>query len=474
MDGKNDTKGLNIKMEQQHTQENPLGVLPISDLLLKFTIPSIIAMLTSALYNIVDQLFIGNSVGELGNAATNIAFPLTTCCISIALLFGIGGASAFNLAKGRGEEEDAAHYMGNAISGILICGCILLVIVQLFLTPMIRFFGAPESIMGYAKTYIGITSLGFPMLILSSGGGHLIRADGSPNFSMMCNITGAVINTILDALFIFKFDMGMAGAAWATVIGQYVSGIMAICYLCHCKTVSLKKSHFKPQKQYFTRVMSLGAAPCSNQIAMMVVQLVMNKSLTYYGAMSSYGEEIPLACAGVVTKVGQVFFSFVIGISQGLQPIISYNYGARNYQRVKKAYFLSAACGFAISLVAFSVFQIFPEPIIKLFGNGSAEYIAFSVSYFRVFLFFTFINFIQPITSNCFTAIGKPKMGMFLSLTRQILFLLPLILVLPLFIGIDGILYAGPIADGTAAVVAALMIFREFKRPEYKTENELA
>lgn len=449
-----------MEREKQMEKANPLGELSIPKLLLKFTVPSIIAMLTSALYNIVDQFFIGNSVGELGNAATNIAFPLTTCCLSIALLFGIGGASAFNLAKGRGEE-DAVYYMGNAITSMVSLGVILLVVTQIFLTPMLVFFGTPGSVMEYAKSYVRITSLGFPMMILATGGGHLIRADGSPNFTMILNLTGAVINTILDALFVFGFQWGMEGAAAATIIGQYISGILAILYLSHCKTVTLRKENLKIQKKYILTVASLGAAPCSNQLAMMVVQLVMNKSLTYYGSISRFGEEIPLACAGIIAKVNQVYFSFVIGMSQGMQPIASFNYGAKKYQRVKNVYLTSISCGFGISLLAFLVFQIFPGSIIGLFGEGSGEYVAFAVSYFRIFLFFTFVNFLQPISSNFFTAIGKPKKGMFLSLTRQILFLLPLIVILPLFMGIDGILYAGPVADATAAVVSGLMIGRE-------------
>lgn len=449
-----------MEREKQMEKANPLGELSIPKLLLKFTVPSIIAMLTSALYNIVDQFFIGNSVGELGNAATNIAFPLTTCCLSIALLFGIGGASAFNLAKGRGEE-DAVYYMGNAITSMVSLGVILLVVTQIFLTPMLVFFGTPDSVMEYAKSYVRITSLGFPMMILATGGGHLIRADGSPNFTMILNLTGAVINTILDALFVFGFRWGMEGAAAATIIGQYISGMLAILYLSRCKTVTLRKENLKIQKKYILTVASLGGAPCSNQLAMMVVQLVMNKSLTYYGSISRFGEEIPLACAGIIAKVNQVYFSFVIGMSQGMQPIASFNYGAKKYHRVKNVYLTSISCGFGISLLAFLVFQIFPEPIIGLFGEGSGEYVAFAVSYFRIFLFFTFVNFMQPISSNFFTAIGKPKKGMFLSLTRQILFLLPLIVILPLFMGIDGILYAGPVADATAAVVSGLMIGRE-------------
>ena len=453
-------------------QQNPLGVLPVRKLLMKFAVPSIIAMLTSALYNIVDQFFIGHSVGELGNAATNIAFPLTISSVAIALLFGIGGASAFNLAMGQGEKEEAVGYMGTALSGMGVCGFVLLLITQLFLRPMLGFFGTPADVMDYASVYVRITSIGFPMLILSTGGGHLIRADGSPQFSMLCNLTGAIINTILDALFVFGFHMGMAGAAWATIIGQFVAGFMALYYLAHCKTVTLKVSDLKPKKSSLKRVTSLGAAPCSNQLAMMIVQIVMNKSLTHYGALSSYGEAIPLACAGIISKVNQVYFSFIIGISQGLQPIISFNYGAEKYPRVRKAYLLASGVGLILSVCAFVLFQTIPKQIIALFGNGSPEYVAFAVDYFRIFLFFTFLNFIQPITSNCFTAIGKPARGMFLSLTRQILFLLPLILILPLFWGLDGILFAGPIADGTAGVVSAWMIGKELRQEKYRVSGK--
>ncbi len=447
---------------------NPLGTEPISKLLKSFAVPSIIAMLVSALYNIVDQFFIGRSIGELGNAATNIAFPLSISCVSIALLFGIGGASTFNLAMGKGEREEAVYYIGNAAVMLFGCGVILCLITQIFLTPMLIFFGAPADVLGYAKTYTRITSIGFPFLILATGGGHLIRADGSPKFTMVCNLTGAVINTILDALFVFGFHMGMAGAAIATIIGQIISGTMALYYLRNYKTATIKKEHLVIQRKYCGRIVSLGAAPCSNQLAMMVVQIVMNKSLTYYGALSSYGQAIPLASVGIITKVNQVFFSFIIGLSQGLQPIVSYNYGAQKFVRVKSAYIRAISYGFGLALIAFLMFQIFPRQIISVFGDGSEGYYRFAVSYFRIFLLFTFLNFLQPISSNFFTAIGKPKKGIFLSFTRQILFLLPLILILPLLIGIDGILYAGPIADFTAGVVAIMMIIKEFKNKHYR------
>ena len=429
-------------------------------------------MLVGSLYNIVDQFFIGRSVGELGNAATNIAFPLTISCIAIALLFGIGGASAFNLAMGKGEREKAVYYIGNAAAMLFGCGVVLCIITQLFLNPMLKFFGSPAEVLGYASTYTRITSLGFPFLILATGGGHLIRADGSPQFTMISNLTGAIINTILDAWFVFGLNTGMAGAALATIIGQMVSGGMAFYYLRHYKTATIRKEHLIIRKKYLGRIMSLGAAPCSNQVAMMVVQIIMNKSLAYYGALSVYGESIPLASVGIITKVNQVFFSFIIGISQGLQPIVSFNYGAGRYDRVKKAYIRAVSYGFGISLIAFLMFQFLPRQIISLFGDGSDAYYQFAISYFRIFLLFTFLNFLQPITSNFFTAIGKPQKGIFLSLTRQILFLLPLILILPLLIGIDGILFAGPIADFVAGMVAIIMISKELKSNIYLIKNE--
>lgn len=452
-------------------KNNPLGVESTGVLLGQFAIPSIIAMLVSSLYNIVDQFFIGQSVGELGNAATNISFPLSISCVATALMFGIGGASAFNLHMGKGEKDKAVYYMGNAIVLLFGCGLVLCTVTQLFLEPMLRFFGSPENVLGYAMTYTRIVSLGFPFLILTTGGGHLIRADGRPRITMLCNLTGAVINTVLDAVFVFICQWGMAGAAAATVIGQVISASLAIWYLAHCRSVTLERRHLILQKDKVSMIAALGAAPCSNQLAMMVVQIIMNKSLKYYGSLSVYGEAIPIACAGIITKVNQVFMSFVIGISQGLQPIVSFNYGAKQYERVRRGYFQATGIAFVMALTAFCMFQFLPRQIISIFGNGSEEYFQFAISYFRVFLFFTFANGIQPITSNFFTAIGKPKRGIFLSLTRQILFLLPLLIIFPLFVGIDGIMYAGPVADFMAAVVTVAMIVRELRRPEYKGQN---
>ena len=443
--------------------ENPLGSEPVSSLLRRFAIPSVIAMLVSALYNMVDQLFIGHSIGVLGNAATNVAFPLSMVCTSIGLLCGIGGAANFNLCMGRREPEHAKSYVGSAISMLAILGVILCVAVQLFLRPMMLLFGATPDVIDYACTYTRITSIGFPFLIVTIGGSNLIRADGSPKFSMLCNLVGAIVNTILDPLFIFVFHMGMAGAALATITGQILSFALVVFYLRGFKTLPLSLSDLKPNMACWARIAALGATPAFNQVAMMVVQIVMNNTLTYYGSNSVYGSDIPLACAGIISKVNMLFFSFVIGISQGLQPIVSFNFGAQKYDRVKDAYKKAVFAATAISIVAFLCFQLFPRQIIGIFGSGSEEYLHFAERYFRIFLFFTFLNGIQPVSSNFFTSIGAPKKGIFLSLTRQIIFLLPLLLIFPYLFGIDGVMYTAPIADLAAASVSIVMVVREFK-----------
>lgn len=443
--------------------ENPLGSEPVSTLLRRFAVPSVIAMLVSALYNMVDQLFIGHSIGVLGNAATNVAFPLSMVCTSIGLLCGIGGAANFNLCMGRREPEHAKSYVGSAISMLAILGVILCVAVQLFLRPMMLLFGATPDVIDYACTYTRITSIGFPFLIVTIGGSNLIRADGSPKFSMLCNLVGAIVNTILDPLFIFVFHMGMAGAALATITGQILSFALVVFYLRGFKTLPLSLSDLKPNMACWARIAALGATPAFNQVAMMVVQIVMNNTLTYYGSNSVYGSDIPLACAGIISKVNMLFFSFVIGISQGLQPIVSFNFGAQKYDRVKDAYKKAVFAATAISIVAFLCFQFFPRQIIGIFGSGSEEYLHFAERYFRIFLFFTFLNGIQPVSSNFFTSIGAPKKGIFLSLTRQIIFLLPLLLIFPYLFGIDGVMYTAPIADLAAASVSIVMVVREFK-----------
>ena len=448
-------------MTQEKQMTNPLGTDRISTLVARFAVPSIIAMLVSAVYNIADQLFIGNAVGTLGNAATNIAFPLSMLCTSLALLFGIGGAASFNLHMGAGRKEEAPYYIGNSITMLLSLGFLLLLITELFLNPLLVLFGSPADVLPLAEQYVRVTAVGFPFLILTIGSGHLIRADGNPKMAMFVTVSGAVIN--IDALFVFGFQWGMYGAAWATVIGQIISAAIAIRYLMHYHTVTLEKQHFIPSGKVLAQICSLGMSSGINQIAMMIVQITMNNLLKHYGAQSVYGESIPIACSGIVMKVNQLYFSVIIGLSQGSQPIQSFNYGAKQYNRVKESYRLAITGGAIVSIVSFLLFQIFPRQILGLFGSGSKEYFDFGVNYFRIFLLFTWLNFMQPISSTFFSSIGKAYKGTFLSLTRQILFLLPLLLLFPRFWGIKGILYASPVADVLSFAVGLAMVIHEFQ-----------
>ena len=458
---------------------NPLGAAPVKSLMLKFAIPSIIAMLVGSLYNIVDQLFIGQTVGMLGIAATNVVFPLSTISIALALLFGIGGASNFNLDMGRGNKDGAANYIGNAAVMLVGSGVILLVITQIFMNPLLIAFGTPNDVMPYAVEYTRITAVGFPFLIFTTGGCHLVRADGKPQMSMWCNLIGAIINVILDAIFVMGLGWGMSGAALATIIGQIVSAIVVLRCLMKFNTVPLKKEHLKIRSAYIKMIVAIGMASCVNQLAMMITQVVLNNSLTFYGALSIYGEATPLAIAGIGMKVFQLFFSVVIGLVQGGQPIFSFNYGAAKYDRVRSAYRIALTVGMIVCIVAFILFQTIPEPLIRLFGDGGGDalYFEFGVKFFHTFLFCIFLAPVQTISSTFFTAIGKPKKGMFLSLTRQIIFLIPLILILSRVFGLMGILYAAPIADVASFIAGLIMIileFKDIKRLEIERDKKLA
>ena len=455
------------------TQErnNPLATERIGKLIVKFTIPAIISMLVSSLYNIVDQIFIGQGVGMLGNAATNIAFPVSIICTATALLLGIGSASNYNLRSGEGRTEEAEKIAACGLSMLVICGVVIMLIVLIFLNPLLHVFGATADVLPYAQDYTSITAFGVPFLVLTTGGNHLIRADRSPSFSMTCMLTGAIINTILDPLFIFGFHWGIKGAAWATIIGQIVSGLMVIVYFLRLSKMKLRREMFVPNMERIRPILSLGMAACINQVAMAVVQITMNNVLRTYGAASIYGAEIPLACVGIISKVNMVFMAICIGISQGCQPIFGFNYGARAYERVRETYRRAVTIAVIVGICFFACFQLCPRVIVSIFGTGSEAYFRFSERYFRIFMFMTFFNGIQPLSSGFFTSIGKAKLGIVVSLTRQVIFLLPLILIFPIFMGIDGVMYAGPIADGAAGAVAvwfAVLQLKNMRRMEQK------
>lgn len=471
-----------IVKDQNHTakndttkdQNNPLGYEKIPVLLKKFAVPSIVAMLVSSLYNIVDQIFIGQGVGYLGNAATNIAYPLTTICLAIALLFGVGGASNFSLDLGSKDQEGAARCVSNVCYMVAIFGIAYATLIELFLVPMLNAFGATENVLPFAVSYARITALGMPFLIFTNAISNLIRADGSPKYSMACMATGAVINTILDPVFIFGFQLGIEGAAWATILSQFVSFILAFRYLWHFHSITLKKEYFQFQLNKCIQIASLGLSNCLTQASITLLQIVMNNSLTYYGNLSIYGEDIPLSAAGIVMKVNSILIAVFVGLSQGSQPILGYNYGAMQYERVKSVYKLAIKYSFVVSTLGFIGFQFFPQYIIALFGSGNDPlYMEFAVMFMRTFLFMIIVNGVQLISSNFFSAIGKPIKGILLSLSRQVIFLIPLMLILPIFLGINGIMFAAPVADTIAFLFSIFMVRKEFHKMQAASERSL-
>ena len=318
--------------------------------------------------------------------------------------------------------------------------------------------------MPYAETYMRITALGMPLLIAINAGSQLIRADGSPRYSMVCNAAGAVINTILDPLFIFGLDMGIAGAAWATVISQAVSFAIAVAYIPRFKQIRLSSTHLRFSLSETGKMAAFGMSHSVTQLSLTLVQIVLNNALTRYGAMSEYGSEIPLAACGIVLKINAVLIGIIIGISQGAQPIMSFNYGAGKYNRVRKIYLLAVACDIAAATAGFLILQLFPRQIISLFGTGDELYFEFAVRFLRTYLLMLPLNGVQMISSNFFSATGKPAVGAFLSLSRQVLLTIPGILILSAVWGLDGILFAAPIADFTAFALSAAFVAVRFAR----------
>ena len=447
-------------------EKNPLGYEGIPKLLGQFAVPSIIAMLVSSLYNLVDQIFIGRGVGYLGNSATTVAFPLTTICLAITLTIGIGTAGRYSLYLGKGEEEHAAKTVGCGIVMMFGFGIIYAILIELFIVPMLYAFGATEEVFPYALEYTRITAIGMPFIVIMNGMSHLARSDGSPTYSMITMIIGAVINTILDPIFIFVCKWGVAGAAWATVIGQMVSCVFAFMYVKKIKRITLRREHIRFSFKELGATAMMGLSNGLTQVALTLVQIVMNNSLKHYGSLTEYGPSIPIASSGNVMKVNSLVLAIVIGLIQGMSPIVGFNYGARQYDRVKAVYKLAIKCELAITLAGFAVFEFFTEHVMSIFTSGGDEermFLDFSVRFMRIYLLLLPLAGIQMISSNFFSAIGKPVRGAVLSLTRQVLFFIPLVLILPLFMGINGIMTAAPVADLISFIVVMVFIVREMK-----------
>lgn len=444
--------------------KNPLESEPIGKLILKYSLPAIVSSLVSSIYNIVDQIFVGNKIGEQGNAATNVAFPLVMVVTTLAMTFGAGSSASFSLFLGQKKESKAKSVVGNGMTLMILCGVVIAVITQMLLRPILIAFGGRGQTLEYAVEYTRILAFGFPLAILGTGASQLIRADSSPRYAMISTMSGAVLNCILDPLFIFGLNMGMSGAALATVIGQLVSGILILVYFTRFKTFRLEWPDFALRKDSVMQIFRLGIAAGANQLAITLVQIVMNNTLGYYGELSRYGRDIPLACVGIISKVSSIFNGVIFGISQSTQPILGYNYGAQNYPRVKSAFQKAVTIVTCVSVAAFICFQVFPRQIISVFGEGDALYYEFALRYFRIFLFCTFIVGAQILCAQFFPSIGKGGTGTVVSLSRQAFFLLPLVIIFPLIWGINGVLWAGPIADGASGILALLLVRREMKK----------
>lgn len=452
-------------MEQVLKKEkSPFETEPVGKLIAKFAVPCVISLLVNSLYNIVDQIFIGRGVGYLGNGATNVVFPITVIALAFALLIGDGGAAFLSLKLGEGDKKSAQKGVGNAITMVTIAGVVMLVVTLLFLRQIVGIFGVTEKLLPYALDYGYIIAIGLPFTMISTALNSMIRADGSPQFAMVSMLMGAVINTILDPIFIFPLQMGVKGAAIATIIGQIASFVVSAIYVTRFKSVQVNKESLKLYGRICGRVLGFGISSFITQISIVVVMAVTNNMLTKYGAMSKYGPEIPLTAMGIVMKVNQILISILVGIAAGSQPIIGYNYGSGNYGRVKKTLGIAVVSAELITVVAFLIFQFSPMAVISLFGSEEGLYNEFAEKCFRIFLMFCILNGFQTVAGIYLQAVGKPIKSAIVSLSRQIVFLVPMSIILPIFFGVEGVLWAGPVADGVAFILALGLIGFELKQ----------
>lgn len=441
----------------------------IGKLMLRFSIPCIMSLLVSALYNIVDQIFIGRGIGFLGNGATNVVFPVTVIALSLSLLVGDGCAAYLSICQGRRDGEHAHRSVGNAVVFITASGIVLTLLYAFFRDSILWGFGATENNIGYAREYFLYLIPGIPFFMFANAMNSVIRADGSPQFAMFSTLIGCALNVVLDPVAIFVLGWGMKGAALATITGQIVSALLAVYYLFRPKSFRLKRVSFKPDAEILKHVLPLGISSFLTQVSIVVIMAVMNNVLVIYGAGSKYGADIPMTVVGIVMKVFQIVISVVVGIAAGAQPIVGYNYGAGLWRRVKLIFRTMMAAEFSVGLVSLICFEVFPVQIISVFGSEDGLYNEFAVLAFRVFLGGIVLCCIQKSCSIFLQSMGKPALSMLLSLLRDFVLSVPLTLVLPRFFGVTGALYSGPAADVIsfeAAVLCMAAVFRKLNRLE--------
>ncbi len=441
----------------------------IGKLLLKFSIPCIMSLLVSALYNIVDQIFIGRGIGYLGNGATNVVFPITIISLAVALMIGDGCAAFLSLCQGKKDLKSANKSVGNAVTLLVGMGLLMTVLFAVFKSQILYAFGATENNFVYASEYFNFIIIGIPFFVVGNGLNSIIRADGSPKFAMITTLVGCIINVILDPVAIFALGWGMMGAALATITGQIVTAICGIAYLTRAKSVRLSKKSFLPAPEIIGKFLPLGISSFLTQISIVVIMGVMNNVLVVYGARSKYGADIPLTVVGIVMKVFQIVISVCIGIAAGSQPVIGYNYGAGEYRRVRQIFMAIVKAETVVGTVALILFEFFPLQITSIFGSEDGLYNEFAVLSFRLFLSMIVLTCLQKSISVFLQALGKPVMSMGLSLLRDFVLSVPFAIVLPMFFGVEGALYSAPIADIGSIIAAAIMsavMLKELKAKE--------
>lgn len=461
---------------------NFLGTEKLSRLMVKFSVPCVLSLLVSALYNIVDQIFVGNSeLSALGNAATGIVFPIFIIAQAFAWCFGDGCAAYLNICQGRGDSQNAHKAIGTGITITLLTSIIILCVFYPLKTQILTLFGASENSIGYALEYFNIILAFFPVFMLMNMLSPVIRADCSPAWAMAATLSGAVTNIILDPIFIFGAKWGMSGAAWATVIGQTVSFVLSVIYLFRTKTFKLRLKSLIPDFKVFWGALKLGASSFITQMTIVIIALICNIMLAKYGALSKYGIDIPIAIIGIESKVFTVVVNLVVGIVLGCQPIISYNIGARNHSRVKELYKKILLCTVVIGLAATVLFELAPNAVVGIFGSPTnipnpEDYWEFGALTFRIFLSLMTFTLTIKMTSIFFQAVGKPVRAVIASMIRDIVCFIPLIVILPMFFGIKGILFAAPCADLIAMIVAIALTVTYMRslRKTPKTDNSAA
>ena len=430
------------------------------------------SLLVSSLYNIVDQIFIGHGVGYLGNGATNVVFPITVIALAIALMIGDVCAAHLSLCLGRGKKEEAEKSAGTAITVSILAGVVMMVLFLAFTELILSMFGVTENNIAYAREYFRVIAIGIPVYVFTNAMNSIIRADGSPKLAMFSTLIGCIINCILDPIAIFVLHWGMFGAALATILGQIVTALLAAWYMMHCKSFRLHIKHLFSGFSVVLKYLPLGFSSFLTQVSIVITMGVMNNALVHYGAASEYGADIPLTVFGIVMKVFQIAISFAIGIAAGSQPIVGFNYGAKHFDRVKEINKTMVKAELVIGVIAMLAFELFPMPIISIFGSESDLYNQFAVFTFRVYLSTIILCCIQKATSVFLQSLGKTVASFALSLTRDIVVNIGVVLILPRYIGLTGTLLSAPIADIVSFVLVVFMMRNVFHSFEMETENK--